>query len=593
MSCRQFAVETQIVGCLKFYVIMRESICKICEACLCSIIGAGFLFAVFACGDRSGLMRKDDEAGKIAEICSESRVLVERRHFEEIIARAIPMLEQRLPSECEKYLYLQVCQAYIFLDSLQKGKEYVSRIDADDFPDPRLRGTYYNVMGLLALRTSMDYSLALNYFRQTLACAEESGDIMNICSAYSNIAALYNDRKDTAGLFYAMQAYELAQKIDNPVIVGFTSLQVGILSMLAGRNEEALKFAEKAEIVIVQYDLKNYIDNANILLGKINFSMGNYEEAERYLENVIFNPDSHEPAISIEAYFEYGLLKHAVNDYSAAEQWLLEAASLSKSTGNIEALPDILKGLAALYREAGDKTEAIKYYVELQSLTDSLSLEQKERDFNNLLINYEKAEYASSMQEKELALQKNRTRVAIMLLLLVLAVSIIVYVVSAYIKRNNVYVQLAEQHYRLTQRLRTVEKALNDVSSSAASSPALAKDAELWQMIEKIFSGENPAYRQKDMSIEKLAEMLDTNRTYISRVINRYAGVTFPAYLNLKRLQEATQKLRNPDDNISIKALADELGYNSMSAFIRVFSKEIGCPPAKYRKLTITNTSSS
>ena len=48
------------------------------------------------------------------------------------------------------------------------------------------------------------------------------------------------------------------------------------------------------------------------------------------------------------------------------------------------------------------------------------------------------------------------------------------------------------------------------------------RDAELFARIEYLMQTEG-VYRQNDLTIERLAERLDTNRTYISRAINQQA----------------------------------------------------------------------
>ena len=78
-------------------------------------------------------------------------------------------------------------------------------------------------------------------------------------------------------------------------------------------------------------------------------------------------------------------------------------------------------------------------------------------------------------------------------------------------------------------------------------------------------------YRQNDLTIERLAERLDTNRTYISRAINQQAGKTFSSYVNSYRIDEAVRRLSDVDDDTPLKALAQTLGYNHLQTFYTSF----------------------
>jgi len=109
------------------------------------------------------------------------------------------------------------------------------------------------------------------------------------------------------------------------------------------------------------------------------------------------------------------------------------------------------------------------------------------------------------------------------------------------------------------------------------------RDAELFARIEYLMQTEG-VYRQNDLTIERLAERLDTNRTYISRAINQQAGKAFSSYVNSYRIDEAVRRLSDVDDDTPLKALAQMLGYNHLQTFYTSFQSAIGMPPSKYRE---------
>ena len=109
------------------------------------------------------------------------------------------------------------------------------------------------------------------------------------------------------------------------------------------------------------------------------------------------------------------------------------------------------------------------------------------------------------------------------------------------------------------------------------------RDAELFARIEYMMQTEG-VYRQNDLTIERLAERLDTNRTYISRAINQQAGKAFSSYVNSYRIDEAVRRLSDVDDDTPLKALAQMLGYNHLQTFYTSFQSAIGMPSSKYRE---------
>lgn len=146
---------------------------------------------------------------------------------------------------------------------------------------------------------------------------------------------------------------------------------------------------------------------------------------------------------------------------------------------------------------------------------------------------------------------------------------------AVYRKQRKMYRQLVEVYQQYLNRSSLIRK-------SASQSDGKDKDTMLWEKIESLMR-DGKAYRQNDISLENIAETLSTNRVYISKTINRFSGMSFYKYINSYRIEEAVAALSDDSTNIPMKALADKLGYNSLSAFYRAFQAETGCPPSKYR----------
>lgn len=95
---------------------------------------------------------------------------------------------------------------------------------------------------------------------------------------------------------------------------------------------------------------------------------------------------------------------------------------------------------------------------------------------------------------------------------------------------------------------------------------------------------EKHIYRESNLTREKAASMLGTNRTYLSQCINRNTGKSFSQYVNGYRIKNALTLLSEPDDTTPVKAVAIDSGFCSFSTFNTAFKEEIGMPPSVYRE---------
>lgn len=94
---------------------------------------------------------------------------------------------------------------------------------------------------------------------------------------------------------------------------------------------------------------------------------------------------------------------------------------------------------------------------------------------------------------------------------------------------------------------------------------------------------EEEVYKENLLTKERVADLLGTNRTYLSQIINEQTQQNFTQYVNNYRINEAIRLLSDPETDIPLKAVASEVGFNSMSTFYKIFQNAVGIPPKQYR----------
>ena len=186
------------------------------------------------------------------------------------------------------------------------------------------------------------------------------------------------------------------------------------------------------------------------------------------------------------------------------------------------------------------------------------------------------------MMEKEQHLQQ---------LSFILAIIVIVLVLLYYLynRKNKLYLSIVMQNQdaikretELTRRIEELESQESALAKYASSSLSDEKSLELFRQLEKAMR-EDKINQDKNLNKDRVAELLGTNRTYLSRIINEQAETSFTHYVNRFRIEEAVRQLSDPSNDIPLKALASELGFNSISTFYNLFQSSVGMTPAQNR----------
>jgi AraC-like DNA-binding protein len=91
-------------------------------------------------------------------------------------------------------------------------------------------------------------------------------------------------------------------------------------------------------------------------------------------------------------------------------------------------------------------------------------------------------------------------------------------------------------------------------------------------------------YLRSEINIEEMAQYLKIGRTTLSNFINKEENVNFHTWISQLRINEA-QQLFLQDTNVSIKQMANNVGYSELSHFSRQFKQITGYSPSVWRDM--------
>ena len=139
---------------------------------------------------------------------------------------------------------------------------------------------------------------------------------------------------------------------------------------------------------------------------------------------------------------------------------------------------------------------------------------------------------------------------------------------------------LAFVYLVMTSLFRIYPQAV-DYSNKAIDQGLSNEEKILAEKIESLLKYEK-IYHETSYSRSDLAKELGISEMQTSKIINQHFKKSFPQLLNEHRIEDAKNWLINTDENISV--IYQEVGFNSLPSFNRVFKDMLGETPSQFRK---------
>ena len=498
------------------------------------------------------------------------------------------------------YALIYQGQARIMLGKTQEGLQDLlgaKRLAEIQHNDSALCSVY-NGLGLYEQNVTCDYYRSLNYYREGCDIAERCGHRLLYCLLVANIAEVLTLRNEEAGLEYAEKCYLLGRQNNDPYLIYCGAISMARNLCLNRKMEEAWRYTREADRLSKRYDFKNRSDIYNTY-GEIAVEAGDYMKAGLYYEQAIREHGFSQAAYVVSTYVGYGRALIAQKKYKSALEKLQIGKEISEK--NITSLfrREVYLLLSACYDRLGEPKEALEYYKKYTAESFRLYNEDKERTEKELMVRYETEKRNKELAQKNMLLQKEQNRVmALVGITFVVLIVVLLFYIN-YRRKNRLYKQIVRESVdwlakerQFSKRIAEQEKQLQELIGKAGavdggrySGSSLNKDSqqELFGRLERLMQNDQ-VYKNSLFTREKMAELLGTNRTYLSQTINEQTGLTFTHYMNKYRIEEARRILADPQDDTPIKAIAADLGFSSVTTFYTLFKAVVQMSPDQYRK---------
>ena len=396
--------------------------------------------------------------------------------------------------------------------------------------------------------------LSMQFINKALQYSLEVNDSITIAGAYCNIASIYQSKRENK---HAVEVYKEAVKYMQKS--GFDEHKASIYTNMGGILEyngeidSAFCYFQKAEPLFIKTDNK-------------------------YNLSILYNC--------------YGITYLNLEQYNKATEYFLKAIDVANSIDAGKLVYANYGILSNMYEEMGDYQQSIKYYKKYSLLKDSIAGEQAREKISNLEIKYntekkekENQELKYNIELKEIALNKKNKEITIYLIVVFIVIILLSYILFLYRKKSRSYDALVQQNIKSLEIEKKLEQSMvTQLDCNLQQKSGIDKGfAELDKKLTRFMVDEKP-YLWKQVTLDEFCKKLNTNRTYLSKLINEKYGQSFLDFISVNRIRVSRELLINPKfKHISIEGIGEMSGFKTNANFHKHFKELVQLTPKQFR----------
>lgn len=528
----------------------------------------------------------------------ECRITMDHNDFKSmaVVADRLLKLSQKEGNKVEEgFANFYLGTSALFNGDTEKARTCLHQAKdiAYQFGNDSLMSQVYNNLGIYEIMVSSNPYMAKTYLLQAIAYGSlPSGFNRSVGGAYTNLAELSLMLRDTTGIEYARKSYEYGRDNNRLSNMSCGAAALASLYYLTGRNDSAMKYVTTALDIYEKHNIVPMPD-VYITLSALEMDKNNLTDAFRYALTAIGEAESRNELYLSPAYLQLAKVQQKSNDLKGSNLSLEKAMKTVRQSGMKRYYVDILKLMGENYERMGLMSEAAKCYKQANdSIENANKLERQqileEREF------VLKSERELRQQEQRENESRNREKlITFLIIVAVLLMGLLVVTLLSYRRRTVLYRSIVQQNREAIKREEELKnKILKMEELSAKNADEVERKQNqnreraenLYACVTKLMEEER-LYADPQLSRDRLADQLETNRTYLSHAINEVSGMNFAQFVNSYRIKEAIRILSDPNlPKQTISELAVSLGFNNATTFNKLFQAHTGMSPSTYRK---------
>lgn len=431
-----------------------------------------------------------------------------------------------------------------------------------------------------------NYAQAMEFYLTSLETAERQGDPRLLCSLYKDMGNVYSIFGDYE------RSHEFYKKALNIAVnEGFTTLANKIrnnlvCSYLDGTPlDESLRYYD--EMVQSPENRPRYAYDLLLCRGMIVWN-GHKDDAQaiKLFHQAVSYSRTHKlgAACTGQALSVIAQVYLSAGKRDSALHYLNICEDMARRTHQTTLLISTLKELCKAAE--GDTQLQNRYKAEYLDLTDSV---YNLTDFNHLKnaqFLYETRRDRDTITHLQTEREKQRIRIMALAAGLIIFVSLLLVVIVQKRRLKASYKALFERSQHDLQQAISGPPAAAKTAAARPSATASPSGSALLQAVTDVFE-RTEEICNPDFCIDSLAKLVGSNSKYVSQIINEAFGKNFRSLLAEYRIKEAMLRMndRHNYGHLTIKAIAESVGYKSQANFIAVFTRITGIKPSIYLQL--------
>ncbi len=286
-----------------------------------------------------------------------------------------------------------------------------------------------------------------------------------------------------------------------------------------------------------------------------------------------------------------GKIYFAQNKFSKAIPYLKSVDSIAFSKKYFfPSVTDTYELLIRYFKEQKNTKEQI-YYIDRLLTVDSIMDNNYKYISKQINRQYSTPNLILEKQTIINSLQKRNTFKIIVVIILSLFLLILFLVLIRNIKKKKIYEKRFQELLNVSTKdtkKTPVENQKNINNTPAESLDTIGiSDIIVNDILKNLDLFEkNKDFLTHDLTVSIVSKKFKTNSKYLSKVINFYKNKSFSNYINELRINYVVKELKTNTKfrKYTIKAIANEIGFNTTEAFSKSFYKITGIYPSFFLK---------